>query len=81
MSKLTKDNKFDVKVGDIIDFGHDAYEVMTVINGGRNSVSFTLRELQTMRTIYAYPSSYCYGADVIKGGAINELIKGGMVSD
>ena len=75
--KLNKDNKFEVDVGDIIDFGNDAYEVMTVIHGGRNSLSFTLREMQTMRTIYAYPSSYCYGADVIKAGAINELMKGG----
>lgn len=66
--KLNKTTKHDVKVGDILRFDNGPeYTVMTVITAYRyaNAVSFTLRDNRDGRTIYAYPSSELYGAEIV----------------
>lgn len=62
--KLNKDNKRTVAVGDILRDSCGDHTVVTVING-KNGVSFTLR-LPTGQTLYSYPSSQCYGMEIIK---------------
>lgn len=66
MAKLDRYNKFDVKIGDIIDFGTDAYVVTETFEGvRRNTLSFTLRNVKTKAPLYCYPSHHCYGAEWI----------------
>lgn len=63
--QLNSQNKYAVKEGDILKFARDRYLVRTVIeyrNGGR---AFTLHDMDTKQTIYCYPSSKCYGAEII----------------
>ena len=64
--KLDKDTKFSVSVGDHLRFSEkESYTVVTVIDSGR-SLCFTLRDDKSGQTIYAYPSSKLYGAEIVK---------------
>lgn len=66
--KLNKNTKHDVKAGDILRFDNgDEYTVTNVITAYRyaNAVSFTIRDSKDGRTIYAYPSSKLYGAEIV----------------
>ena len=66
--KLNKTTKHDVKVGDVLRFKSGAeYTVTNVITAYRyaNAVSFTIRDNRDGRTIYAYPSSELYGAEIV----------------
>lgn len=65
--KLNKNTKHDVKAGDILRFDNgDEYTVKTIIEGAyRNALSFTIRDNRDGRTIYAYPSSELYGAEIV----------------
>lgn len=66
--KLDKENKFLVSCGDVLRFSYgDAYIVLSVHEGGyKNSLSYTLQDVKTKRTIYSMPSSECYGATIEK---------------
>ena len=69
--RLNRTNKTEVKEGDVLRFypysGKEDYIITTIIPGAyRNSLSFTLRNVKTKQTIYCYPSSKCYGAEIIK---------------
>ena len=65
--ELNKDTKHEVKAGDILRFENgDEYTVRTVINGAYyNAVSYTISDNKDGRTIYAYPSSKLYGAEIV----------------
>ena len=68
--KLDRNTKRLVKPGDVIRFKYgDAYTVLTVITGRNNSVSYTLQDIRTKQVIYCYPSSDCYGADIVSNNA------------
>lgn len=62
---LNRLNKHDVKIGDRLSFRPYArdYLITNVITAG-NCVSFTLQDMETKQTIYAYPASLCYGAAI-----------------
>lgn len=62
--KLTKDNKHTVAVGDTLRDTCGDYTVATVISG-KNGLSFTLR-CPSGQTVYGYPSSKCYGMEIVK---------------
>lgn len=65
--KLNRSTKHDVQVGDVLRFSYDGdYLVTNVIPSGTSGVCFTLRSTKTGQTIYAYPSSQLYGAEIIK---------------
>lgn len=60
--KLNKENKYQVKTGDIIKFyDNEQYYVLSVLHNGR-SVNYTLQDINTKQIIYSFPSSKCYGA-------------------
>jgi len=66
--RLNRLNRQEVKAGDIIRFypyNKAGYFVTNVITNG-NKISFTIQDIETKQTIYCYPSSLCYGAEVIK---------------
>ena len=65
--KLNKETKHEVKAGDILRFDcGDEYTVINVIEGAyRNALSFTIRDTKDGRTLYAYPSSKLYGAEIV----------------
>lgn len=72
--KLNKDNKRTVAIGDVLRDSCGDYTVTNVIEG-KFGISFTLR-LHTGQTLYAYPSSKCYGMEIIKkneGGKSHDL--------
>ena len=64
--KLNKDNKHNIKIGDMIRFScGEAYIITTVIQNG-HSVCFTLRDIKSGQYLYCYPSNKCYGAEIIR---------------
>ena len=65
--KLDKNSKFSVKPLDVLRLDNEDWKVISVIpsNYGRG-LSFTIRSLKTWQTIYCYPSSALYGAEIIK---------------
>jgi hypothetical protein len=64
--KLTKDTKTAVEVGDVLRFSaKESYTVVNIICTG-NARNFTIQNNETKQTIYAYPASKCYGAEIIK---------------
>ncbi len=71
--KLNRETKHSVKTRDFLKFSDGSmYEVITIIAGtdrtGRaSSVSFTIRDTRDGRTIYGYPASELYGAEIITG--------------
>ena len=67
--KLNKETKHLVEVGDNIRFtcGNN-YKVVTVIKSANGGLNFTLEDVKDGRRIYSYPSSKCYGAEILKGG-------------
>lgn len=69
--ELNRETKHTVEVGDVLRFSHDAYVVVRVIKASDRTrsgaaVSFTIQDVESKRTIYAYPSSKLYGAEIIK---------------
>ena len=65
--KLNKNTKRLVNVGDVLKFGeNESYMVRTVYEYQRGGLSFTLEDVRTKQHIYLYPSSKCYGAEIIK---------------
>lgn len=64
---LNKDNKHLLREGDKLRFATEEYIIVSVIptNYGRG-LSLTIRSLKTWQTIYCYPSSKCYGAEIIR---------------
>lgn len=72
--KLNRFTKHEVKVGDILrlyPYNEDGKYIVTNVIKGTNrygdagSVSFTIQSMKTKQTIYAYPSSQLYGAEII----------------
>jgi len=64
--KLTKDNKHSVTVGDILKFSEkESYMIRTVVPYN-NGICFSLQDTKTKQVIYCYPSSKCYGTEIIK---------------
>lgn len=65
--KLDKNTKWNVQVGDYIRFKHgDMYKVITVLITCGKAVNYTLQDVEDKRYIYLYPSSKCYGAEILK---------------
>ena len=63
---LDRNNKHSVEIGDFLKFSeNEMYRVNTVIASG-NNVSFSLQDVKTKQTIYCYPSSKCYGSEIVK---------------
>ena len=66
--KLNSKNRSEIKQGDILRFLYgDSYYVLAVLKTGR-SISFTMQDTKTKQIIYCFPSSQCYGAEIISGG-------------
>lgn len=69
--KLNRETKHHVKVGDRIRFSDNSTYLVTGVISGTDragscgSVSYTIRDERDGRTIYAHPSSACYGAEFI----------------
>ena len=66
---LDRNTKHNVEPLDVLRFPGEDYKVISVIpsNYGRG-LNFTIRSLKTWQTIYCYPSSKLYGAEIIKEG-------------
>ena len=72
---LNKDNKQIVEEGDFLAFPYgDKYAVLTVLRYPNSRVCYTIQDTETKQVIYAYPSSQCYGAEIIKAKA-NDLVR------
>ena len=68
---LNRTNKHLVSVGDKLRFypydGKEDYIITNIIQGyNKNTLCFTIQNVNTKQTIYGYPSSHCYGAEIIK---------------
>ena len=63
--KLNRETKKDLEIGDVLRDSCGDYTVLNIIHGMRGNVSLTLR-IPDGRTLYAYPSSQCYGMEIIK---------------
>ena len=66
--KLNKDTKWYVKQGDRLRFSETEEYVVTDVYEytNRRAVSFTIQDVRTKQTIYCYPSSNLYGAEIIQ---------------
>lgn len=74
--KLNRSTKRDVKVGDVLRFSaREEYTVTGVLPYGASGLCFTIRDNKTGQWIYAYPSSQCYGAEIIKKNMETEVKK------
>ena len=63
---LNRITKHDVQEGDRLRFvSGQTYLVRTVIRSG-SSVCLTITDERTHQTIYSYPSSQLYGAEIVK---------------
>ena len=78
MARLDRYNKFDVKIGDTLQYtdGSGGYIVTNILHtyypstGEVRGVSFTIQDKESKRQIYGYPSSQLYGLEWIpQGGA------------
>jgi len=68
--KLNSTTKNMVDVGDSLIIGSSEWIVVNVVRYGRygssNAMAYTITDINDGRTIYAYPSSKCYGAEIRK---------------
>lgn len=64
--KLDSTTKNMVEVGDSLIFGNSEWKVVNVVHYRGNSMAYTITDINDGRTIYAYPSSKCYGAEIRK---------------
>ena len=63
--KLNRETNTDLEIGDVLRDTCGDYTILNIIHGMRGNLSLTLRTPDG-RTIYAYPSSQCYGMEIIK---------------
>lgn len=67
--KLDRTTKGTVQVGDLLRFREgDEYIVTNILPCGNTGLLFTIQSTRTKQTIYGYPSSQLYGAEIIKEG-------------
>lgn len=64
--KLDSTTKNMVEVGDSLILGNSEWKVVNVVHYRGNSMAYTITDINDGRTIYAYPSSKCYGAEIRK---------------
>ena len=67
MEKLYRGNKRTVKAGDELHFRYgDKYLIINIIDNGGCGLFYTLQDIKTKQVIYCYPSSHCYGSEIIR---------------
>ncbi len=64
--KLDRTTKHLVSEGDYLRSGATLYRVRTILRYKSGGLAFTITDTKDERTIYGYPSSELYGAEIIK---------------